>query len=153
MPNVSVLFVCLGNICRSPVAEGLFRKRAAEAGLAVSADSAGTGNWHVGEKPYPGSRAVAEANGFDISSQRARQVADRDWFDHSHIVALDTANLHDLKARRPDGATAELILLMELVPGDEEDVLDPYGMAPGAFDDMYDQIDAGVTALIERLRT
>ncbi|MBV7255188.1 low molecular weight phosphotyrosine protein phosphatase [Pacificimonas sp. WHA3] len=153
MSNVSILFVCLGNICRSPVAEGLFRVRAADAGVDAEVDSAGTGNWHIGEMPHPGSRAVAKAHGLDISAQRARQVQARDWFERSHIVALDTANLNDLQAARPDGATAEVLLLLQDVEGGEEDVLDPYGMDESAFEDMYVQIDAGITALLARLTT
>ncbi len=151
MQNISVLFVCLGNICRSPVAEGLLRKMSADTGLALVADSAGTGDWHAGQRPHLKSQAVALRNGFDISALEARQIEAEDWTRYTHIVALDRANLNDLKGMRPENATAQLLLLMQHAETDDEDVLDPYGMADEAFDRMYAQIDAGVTGLLKTL--
>ncbi|MGB3723036.1 MAG: low molecular weight protein-tyrosine-phosphatase [Pacificimonas sp.] len=153
MTKTSILFVCLGNICRSPVAEGLLRKRADEGGLDIVTDSAGTGDWHIGSPPQQGSQDVARRHGLDISGLRARQVTRADWTRYTHIIALDASNLADLDEMRPDDATAELLQLMTLTEAgaEDHDVLDPYGMGPEAFDRMYAQIDAGVAALLERL--
>ncbi|MBX9886128.1 MAG: low molecular weight phosphotyrosine protein phosphatase [Novosphingobium sp.] len=128
----SVLFVCLGNICRSPLAEAALRAEAVAAGLAVSVDSAGTGGWHAGDPPDP--RAIAEAarHGIDIAAYRARQVRREDSQRFGHIFALDQQNLRDLKRIEPKGlmgrSTARISLLMDIVPGREGTaVIDPYG--------------------------
>lgn len=123
----ALLFVCLGNICRSPLAEAAFRHRAAEAGLAALADSAGTGDWHVGEPPDP--RAIAEArrHGLDISTCRGRQVSAADFSRFTHILALDARNLADLTRLAPAGARARLSLLLDHVPDMAgQPVADPY---------------------------
>ena len=125
--------------------------RAQAAGLDIAVDSAGTGDWHIGAPPQPGSQEIARRNGFDISALRARQIEAKDWTDFTHIIALDASNMNDLQAMRPRDAAAELIQLMTLTDAEDQDVLDPYGMGQDAFDRMYAQIDAGVTALIERL--
>ena len=88
----ALLFVCLGNICRSPLAEAAFRKAAAEAGLAAEADSAGTGDWHVGEPPDRRAQATARRHGIDISGYRGRQVSARDFHRFTHILALEDIN-------------------------------------------------------------
>ena len=97
----AVLFVCLGNICRSPLAEAAFRVEAERAGLDVEVDSAGTGGWHAGEPPDPRALAVARRNGVDMSGYRARQVEPADFARFSHIVALDGDNLAVLRRLRP----------------------------------------------------
>src|SRR3546814_16566676 len=118
MPQTpSILFVCLGNICRSPLAEGAFRAAAQAAGLDVAADSAGTGDWHVGRPPDIRAQAVARAHGVDISGLRARQVTADDFRRFPHVFALDTANLADLVTIRPSDAPAAPGLLTDLVPG------------------------------------
>ena len=94
----SVIFVCLGNICRSPIAEGYARKLLEENTMDVVVGSAGTGNWHVGEAPCENSITVARDNGVDISSQRARQVTKRDLLEFDMVIALDDSNFNDLKA-------------------------------------------------------
>lgn len=147
-----VLFVCLGNICRSPTAHGLLERRAADAGLDVEVDSAGTGDWHLGEPPHRGAQAVAVKNGLDIAGLRARKVRAEDFFDYDYIVAMDGQNLADLKALRPTGSRAKLTALMHYAARPDEDVLDPYGMGPDAFDGMYAQIEAGVDGLVRDLR-
>ena len=108
-----VLFVCLGNICRSPLAEAAFREEARRLNLDVVADSAGTGGWHVGEPPDPRAQAVARRNGVDISSLRGRQVKPADFHRFTHIVALDEDNLANLRRLAPPDATAELSLLLD----------------------------------------
>ena len=124
---VSVLFVCLGNICRSPLAEAAFRAEAERLGFDVEVDSAGTGDWHVGRPPDRRSIAVAARNGVDIGHLRARQVSPADFLRFDHIVALDRENLADLRRMQPGGTKARLSLLLDHVPGREgEAVADPY---------------------------
>jgi protein-tyrosine phosphatase len=94
----SLLFVCLGNICRSPIAEGIARQRITEQNLPITVDSAGTGNWHVGEKPCDHSVTIAHKQGVDISTLRARQVTQADFDAFDLIIALDQSNYNDLKA-------------------------------------------------------
>ena len=150
--TVSILFVCLGNICRSPLAEGAFRAEAARLGLDVSVDSAGTGSWHRGEPPDRRAIAAARRAGVDISGQRARQVtrADFDLFDH--IVALDTENLADLERLRPPGSRARLSLLLDHLPGREgEAVADPYYGDDGHFDAAWRDVAEAARALADRL--
>lgn len=114
---ISVLFVCLGNICRSPLTEAAFRREAERRGLAANVDSAGTGTWNLGEPPDPRAQAIAAREGFDISHRRARLVTAEDFARFDHVVALDAQNLRDLKAMRPAGAIARLSLLLDHVSG------------------------------------
>jgi len=148
----SVLFVCLGNTCRSPLAEGALRAAAARAGVAVEVDSAGTGSWHAGEAPDPRAQAAARRHGTDISEQRARQVRTEDFRRFDHVLALDRQNLRDLEAIRPADATAQLALLMDLVPGREgSSVADPYYGDDADFDMTWADVSAAAEALIERI--
>jgi len=123
----SVLFVCLGNICRSPLAEAALRQAAVLRDLDIEIDSAGTGDWHIGRPPDPRSQAVAmDESGIDISGYRARQISNRDFLEYDLICALDHSNLADLEAMGGDGP-AEIKLLLDFVPGQEEgEVDDPY---------------------------
>ena len=149
----SLLFVCLGNICRSPLAEAAFRDAAASAGLEAVADSAGTGNWHAGHAPDPRSQAVALRHGIDISGYAARQVRAADFRDFDHILALDPANLRDLRAIMPAGASARLSLLMDHVPGCEgQGVRDPYYGEARDFDIVWDEVRMAAAALVKGLR-
>lgn len=124
---LAVLFVCLGNICRSPLAEAAFRLEAERSGLDVEIDSAGTADWHCGKPPDPRSIAVARDAGIDISHLRARQVSPEDFRRFTHIFALDRKNLADLVAMMPGDATAEVSLLLDIMPEKRgEGVSDPY---------------------------
>ncbi|RIA47091.1 protein-tyrosine phosphatase [Hephaestia caeni] len=147
----SILFVCLGNICRSPLAEGAFRAAAQAAGLDVAADSAGTGDWHVGRPPDTRAQAVARAHGVDISGLRARQVTAEDFHRFTHVFALDPANLADLAAIRPADATADLGLLMDVVPGRKGSAVDDpyYGDAAG-FEATWADVTAAAARLVDR---
>ncbi len=148
----SVLFVCLGNICRSPLAEGALRAAAARAGLDVTVDSAGTGGWHAGEPPDPRAQAAARRHGTDISGLRARQVRPEDFRRFDHVFALDRQNLRDLQAILPVDATAELGLLMDLVQGREgSSVADPYYGEDSDFDVTWDDVSAAAEVLVARL--
>lgn len=151
-PRPSLLFVCLGNICRSPLAEGAFRARALAAGLDVEADSAGTGEWHVGHAPDRRAQAVARRNGIDISSYRARQVETADFLRFDHILALDHANLATLRTIAPTDARARLGLLLDWVPGMEgQAVADPYYGGEEGFETTWEQVDRAARALIAHL--
>ena len=141
----SILFVCLGNICRSPLAEGLAKKIAAEKGLDIVIDSCGTGNWHVGEAPCSDSIRVAKEHQLDISEQRARQITQQDLVDFEHIIVLDDNNLRDLKAMG-----ASKVSKLGFYGYNNEDVPDPY-FFPGyeGFDKVYTMIEYCVTKLLE----
>ncbi|MCM8730744.1 low molecular weight protein-tyrosine-phosphatase [Hephaestia sp. GCM10023244] len=149
---VSILFVCLGNICRSPLAEGALRAAAAAAGRDLVVDSAGTGDWHVGRPPDPRAQAVAKAHGVDIAGLRARQVTPDDFRRFTHVYALDPVNFADLAAIRPADATAELALLMDVVPGREGTaVVDPYYGDATGFEITWADVTTAAARLIDRL--
>jgi protein-tyrosine phosphatase len=148
----AVLFVCLGNICRSPLAEAAFRDAMARAGLDIDVDSAGTGDWHVGHAPDPRAQAVAKRNGVDISGYRARQVRASDFSRYSHIVAMDDKNLAQLNALRPATARAALSLLLDHVEGRAgAAVADPYFGDAAGFDVTWTDVNLGAAALVEKL--
>jgi protein-tyrosine phosphatase len=146
-----VLFVCLGNICRSPMAEGAFRAAALRIGLDCAVDSAGTAAYHIGNPPDPRAIAVARANGVEIGGQLARQIDRNDFYTFSHIIALDRANLEGLRARAPRDATAKVALLLDAVEGRQgEAVADPYYGDTADFEAAWQVISAGGEALIAR---
>ena len=151
-PRARILFVCLGNICRSPMAEGAFTHAAREAGLKVDVDSAGTGGWHVGKPPDPRAIAATKRHGIDISHLRARQVASDDFMRFTHILAMDARNLSDLIALRPEAAEAKLSLLSDCVAGEEgRDVGDPYYGDDDGFERTWREVSAAAEALVARL--
>ncbi|MBV8688395.1 MAG: low molecular weight phosphotyrosine protein phosphatase [Alphaproteobacteria bacterium] len=148
----SVLFVCLGNICRSPLAEAAFRAEAERLGLDVEIDSAGTGDWHIGHPPDRRAAAVAARNGVDISHLRARQVGPDDFRRFDHIVALDEKNLADIERLRPADAKAHLSLLLDHVAGREgQAVADPYYGDEAHFDTAWAEVAEGARALAARI--
>ena len=148
----SVLFVCLGNICRSPLAEAALRAEAERAGVELEIDSAGTGDWHLGYPPDPRAAAVAARHGIDISSYRARQVSAADFARFDHIVALDAKNLADLGAMRPADSRATLSLLLDHVAGRAgEAVADPYYGDESGFDITWAEVTAGARGLLRRI--
>lgn len=152
MAATSVLFVCLGNICRSPLAEAALRSEAERLGMDVEVDSAGTGDWHIGHPPDRRAVAVAHRNGVDISNLRARQVIRDDFYRFDHIVALDANNLADLRAMQPPDAKASLSLLLDHVDGREgQAVADPYYGQDVHFDTAWDEVANGARALAGRL--
>ena len=148
----AILFVCLGNICRSPLAEAALREAARQRGIALTVDSAGTGDWHIGAPPDPRAQAIARANGVEIAHLRARQVATGDFARFSHIVALDHRNLDDLRRLRPADATARLSLLLDHVSGRAgEAVADPYFGGPEGFAETWADVTAGARGLLDQL--
>ena len=148
---VSILFVCLGNICRSPLAEVAMRVEADRRGLELHIDSAGTGHWHVGEPPDPRARRAAEANGADASDLVARQVRTEDFETFDLVVALDRQVLAELRMLRPEGSRAEISLLLDHVRGEEgRDVEDPYYGGEDGFAATWRDVTAGAKALADR---
>lgn len=152
MSAPAFLFVCLGNICRSPLAEAAFRAAAESAGVDAIADSAGTGGWHVGSPPDRRSVAVAARHGIDISGLRARQVERADFQRFDHIFALDPQNLRDLRRIAPTNGLARLRLLLDVVPDREGcAVEDPYYGGPEGFDRTWDEVRRAADALVREI--
>jgi len=155
---VRILFVCLGNICRSPTAEGVMRRMVAEAGLdgEIEIDSAGTGAWHVGSPPDPRSTQAAHRRG-TVLQGRARQVTADDFDRFDLLLAMDATNLHELRQRAPDAdARAKVRLLREFDPASADavdlDVPDPYYGGPRGFDTVLDLVEAACAGLLEEIR-
>jgi len=152
---VQVLFVCLGNICRSPMAEGVFRHLVAEAGLvdAVSADSAGTGPWHVGKPPDKRGRATAARHGIDIGGQRARQIAADDFAVFDYVLAMDSDNLETLLRAAPLEYQDRVTLFLSFGAADEaRDVPDPYYGGPEGFDDVFEMVQDAARGLLQHIQ-
>ena len=145
----AILFLCLGNICRSPLAEGAARAAFAKAGIDARLDSAGTGDWHIGHAPDARAQAEARRRGVDISGLRGRQLRRGDFYDFDLILAADATNLRDARAIRPSDATAELKLMLDLLPGRSgAGVTDPYYGEDGGFAATWDDVDAVAAALV-----
>jgi protein-tyrosine phosphatase len=150
-----VLFVCFGNICRSPTAEGALRRLcAAEAPeLEIEVDSAGTADYHLGKPPDPRSRRAAAARGIDLSALRARQVQRQDFARFDLILAMDRGNLRALRALCPPGSRARLELFLEFAGGPAEgEVPDPYTGTAADFERVLDIVIAACRGLIARLQ-
>ena len=155
-PDISVLFVCLGNICRSPLAEGVLAHRLAEAGLSdrVRVDSAGTGAWHVGQPPDPRSIEVAARNGIALSG-RARRVRLEDLFEFELVLAMDRSNLEDLRDLESGSGsetTIKLFLEFDSHPDSDPDVPDPYYGGSDGFQKVFEMVDRTCLALVDHLR-
>lgn len=149
----AVLFCCLGNICRSPTAHGVFQQLVDERGLAeiIEVDSCGTGGWHVGEGPDARATAEAKTRGYDLSPLRARQVHEGDFDRFDYIIAMDRANLRDLEAMAPADYPGHLGLFLPFAALDEDEVPDPYYGGAGGFADVLDLVEAASAALLEEI--
>ncbi|MDT9674712.1 low molecular weight phosphotyrosine protein phosphatase [Pseudomonas sp. JV414] len=149
-----VLFVCLGNICRSPTAEGVLRHKLREAGLAdqVEVASAGTGDWHVGKPPDKRSQVAAKLRGYDLSAQRAQQVSRADFATYDLILAMDNSNLRHLKALQPAKGKAELDLFLRRFQSEIDEVPDPYHDSDQGFEQVLDLIERASDLLVIELK-
>ncbi|WP_414431466.1 low molecular weight protein-tyrosine-phosphatase [Alcanivorax sp. IL2] len=153
--TVSVLFVCLGNICRSPTAEAVFRERVIAAGLEeqIRIDSAGTGDWHIGRAPDPRTREAAARRGYQMDALRARQVSPQDFYEFDVVLAMDNANLADLQAMQPSDVTVTLGRFLDYSSGASvREVPDPYYGGEDGFDRVLDLIEGGADGLLDALR-
>ena len=141
---MKVLFVCLGNICRSPTAHGVFEHWVAKRGLAdqITVDSSGTGGWHLGQAPDSRSTAAAAKRGYDLSALRARQLSREDFFRFDYILAMDRSNLADLQAVAPADYAGELALFLSYANnGTREEVPDPYYGSGDGFTAVLDLVE------------
>ena len=152
-PIKSVLFVCLGNICRSPLAEGVLRSVLAERGAdqGILLDSAATGGWEAGSAPDPRSITIAMRHGIDISGQRARKIAPEDFSRFDLILGMDRANVRDIEALAPPSARDRVHLYLEFATGSGREVPDPYYDGPEEFASVYRMIREASEALATRL--
>lgn len=150
---MKILMVCLGNICRSPMADGLLRKKVADLDLDVFVDSAGTSGLHAGEKPDPRMRATASSLGVDIDNLRSRKFTVADFDDFDLIYAMDTSNYNNILslARTDEDRQKVKLILNEIEPGKNLQVPDPYYGGEQGFIDVFNMLDAATDKIIEKL--
>ena len=155
MSKVHILFVCMGNICRSPTAHGIFQHLVNEAGLdeQVIVDSAGTIAYHSGNHPDPRATKTALEHGIDLTTQRARQVKADDYEIQDYILALDYDNLRDLQQQCPEHLQPKLHLLLHYHPDEYlDEVPDPYYGGDKGFEDVYAMVEIACKRLLEQIR-
>jgi protein-tyrosine phosphatase len=147
-----ILMVCLGNICRSPLAAGILQHRADEAGLDISVDSAGTAGYHIGEPPHHLSQKVARMNGIDLSGQRGRQFLKEDMDHFDHIYVMDSENYNDVRrlAGNKWDAGKVALLLEELYPGENRGVPDPWYGNEDGYHKVFDLVDRACGRIINK---
>lgn len=150
---IRVLFVCLGNICRSPMAEAVFRHLVKEEQLAdkIEVDSAGTASWHIGKLPHQGTRDILKRHQISDEGIKARQVTQRDWEDFHYIIVMDDQNMNDLKTNFAMKDQVIVKKLLDFVPqADVANVPDPY--YTGDFEETYILVYSGCQALLTHIR-
>ena len=155
MSKVSVLFVCLGNICRSPTAHGVFQGMVDASGLGdvIAVDSAGTGDWHIGRSPDQRTAQVAASRGYDLSELRARLVTGEDFDQFDYVIAMDRANLQNLESMRPPHFSGYLGLFLDFACGDSHsEVPDPYYGGESGFELVFDLVEDASRGLLEHIR-
>ena len=153
--KVSVLFVCMGNICRSPTAEAVFRRRVEQAGLErdIHIDSAGTHDYHIGEAPDPRTRQAAMRRGYDMSQLRGRQVSRSDFHSFDYVLAMDNANLSILRRLRAEDADGHLGLFLDYATRhDASEVPDPYYGGGAGFEHVLDLVEDAAEGLLHHIR-
>lgn len=145
----SILFVCLGNICRSPMAEAVMRDLLQKEGLAdsVHVDSAGTGDWHVGQPPHKGTRRLLDKIGVSYAGQKARRLQPEDGERFDLILAMDRSNERDIRAMLPQNHRAKVLRFTSFTPGRPEDVPDPY--YTGNFEEVYEIVKEGCRRIVD----
>ena len=146
-----ILFVCLGNICRSPAAEGVLRAKARARGIDVYIESAGTGGWHAGDPPDARMMRAAASRGYDLSHQRARKVSDADFFEFDYLLAMDLANHTDLLELAPPNRECDIRLFLDFTDGEIRETPDPYYGGEQGFENALDLIEAGADAFLDYL--
>ncbi len=148
-----ILMICLGNICRSPLAEGIMREKARESGLDITVDSAGTAAYHVGEPPDKRSQEVARKHGIDISGQHARQFEVRDFLQFDKIYVMDRQNYENVISLASDKTQAQKVdfMLNELYPDENRAVPDPYYGGKDGFDRVYEMLEGSCQKVIEKM--
>lgn len=146
-----VLMVCLGNICRSPLAEGILKSKIDTSKIEVN--SAGTGGWHVDELPDPRSIEVAQQHGLDITDQRGKQFSTYDFEIYDHIFVMDNSNYRDVVKLATSASEKEKVqlILEETFPGEKRDVPDPYYGGDQGFENVYQMLNAACKTIAERL--
>lgn len=153
MTKIKILFVCMGNICRSPTAEGVFRQLVANAGMSdwIEIDSAGTHDYHVGSPPDNRTRLAALQRGYDLSNLRGRQVELKDFQEFDYILAMDRSNLADLNRTCPPQHRHKLNLFMEFSSGEQCDVPDPYHGGREGFENVLNMLENAASGLLTRI--
>lgn len=154
--NISVLFVCLGNICRSPTAHGVFENLAAQHGLAdlLQVDSAGTGDWHLGKAPDSRTQAAALQQGYDLSHLRARQVTPADFDRFHYVLAMDANNLRDLKSMKPNDYRGHLGLFLDFATNTAvTEVPDPYYGGEDGFEEVLSLVCDASAGLLQHIQS
>lgn len=153
--TIKVLFVCLGNICRSPTAHGVFQYQVNQQGLnkIIEVDSAGTAGWHIGEAPDQRATRTAKQRGYDLSTLRARQVSEADFHRFDYILAMDKANLSELEALQPEDFQGELRLLLDFSDASVEhaEVPDPYYGSGDGFERVLDMVENACDGLLNSI--
>lgn len=148
----SVLFVCLGNICRSPTAEGVFAQKAKEAGLTLNIDSAGTAGYHVGSPPDERTQGIAKEAGYDLSKQRCRKVDKSDYIEFDLIVPMDFENEQNLLRDCPNEYAHKIQRMMTFIDSDYDEVPDPYYTGTIGFELVLDLIERASDSLIMKIK-
>jgi protein-tyrosine phosphatase len=156
MSKVSVLFVCLGNICRSPTAHGVFQGMVNSNGFAdaICVDSAGTGDWHIGHSPDQRTAQVAVSKGYDLSELRARLVTSDDFEQFDYVIAMDKANLSDLEVMQPAGYSGYLGLFLDFsTQTKHSEVPDPYYGGEDGFELVFNLVEEASQGLLDHIQT
>ncbi|MGO2146890.1 low molecular weight protein-tyrosine-phosphatase [Halomonas sp.] len=150
-----VLFVCLGNICRSPTAEGIFRRALENAGMSecVSIDSCGVGAWHIGKAPDSRAQSAAKRRGIDLSQLCARQLTAEDFLAFDYVLGMDNGNLRAMHALKPAESNAYVGLFLEFSGTPGAEVPDPYYGGEQGFEDVLDMIETASQGLIQHLKS
>ena len=155
MKKIKIVFVCMGNICRSPTAHGVFRRMVADERLEnlIEIDSAGTTGYHAGSKPDARARQAALSRGIDLSDLRARKAREDDFRTFDYVLAMDQDNYHSLSSICPPGMERKLMLLMDFAPELRvREVPDPYYGGPSGFDRVLDMVEAASKGLLEDVK-
>jgi len=151
---VKVLFVCLGNICRSPTAEGVFRRAVEQAGMAddIEIDSCGVGSWHVGKAPDARAQQAALCRGIDLSSLCARQLSEQDFAEYDYVLGMDQDNVRAIRGLKPANSQAYVGLFLDFAGTPGAEVPDPYYGGEEGFENVLNLIEAASAGLVQHLK-